>query len=63
MSKISARLREAHAGSMQRAVGSDILLEGANEIDRLEAWLFRALEGTMTTQLRAELRVALGLKD
>lgn len=30
------------------------------ENEQLRAWLFRALEGTMTQQLREELRDALG---
>jgi len=42
MSELSERLREAHPNSQQYALGSNILLEAAQEIESLQAQLSEA---------------------
>lgn len=44
MSELPERLREAHPNSQQYALGSNILLEAAQEIESLQAQLSEARE-------------------
>ena len=53
MSELSERLREAHPNSQQYALGSNILLEAAQEIESLQA----QLSDTYGDQYRSELYV------
>jgi len=59
MDDLVARLRRAHVGSVQQVLGSHILIEAADEIQRLNARLKEEYEGWRDRKERERMRGAL----